>query len=118
MKKITLRIDDDAYEIVKNSARRRGLSLNALFQNLIMLGDEDPGAVEDLRLAINTLLERTEKLEMQQEKTRQIAVYAKMHSEEVIQSLIFRKDPSQKAGWEKSLQEAIERGSEVMSGVN
>jgi hypothetical protein len=112
MKKITIRLDDEIYHMAREFSRRKGVSINALVQGMILAENGTYDGSDELG-------ERVQKLEVMLRETTETANYAKAHSEEVIQSLVLRKNPDANSTWERGLQEALERQKrEVMLGGN
>lgn len=104
MKKISLRLDDETHSCLSKSARSVGLSINAFLQQIVEQNStRQESEIEALSQSLVLMQNRLEEV-------AQEARYARVHTEEVIQSLVLRPKPAEKEGWEKTLQAALKRG--------
>lgn len=103
MKKISLRLDDETHSNFAQSARAAGLSINAFLQQIVEQNTtKQESELEALRRAYILLENRMQEIAKE-------ARYARVHSEEIIQSIVLRSNPAGKGDWEKNLQNALKR---------
>lgn len=105
MKKISLRLDDETHSNLAQSARAAGLSINAFLQQIV----EQNTTLQESKL--EALSQAFLSMEDRLGKVAQEARYARIHSEEIIQSIVLRSNPTGKGDWEKNLQDALRRGN-------
>lgn len=103
MKKISLRLDDETHSNLSRTARAAGLSINAFLQQIVELNAvRKEGEIEALRQSLELMESRLAEVAKE-------ARYARVHTEEVIQSVVLRVNPAGKENWEQNLQIALKR---------
>ena len=102
-KNITIRMDADTHFSIQKKARSCGLSINAY---LIALAQNQEEKTDSQMQSIWDAIEGVKESVVIVGKE---ARYARIHTEEVIQSLALRANPGRVAEWQKSLEKALSK---------